>query len=222
MPTDMNRYEQITYKGHHINIYYAECPENPREWDNLGTFYTSHPHYRPEEDFYRHFERKEVFDEYRDFLDSFEKKYIALKIYLYDHSGLTISSGPFSCPWDSGLFGMVAVSIEKVKKEYGWKVLTQSRRKKIEEYLQNEIDTYNEYLHGEVYGFQITPEDDDTEILDSCWGFFGDDGLDQLKDECQAFIDEKIAEDNRQELANRLRLYGPELPFPEFALSTIQ
>lgn len=212
----MNRYEQITYKGHHINIYYDESPESPRKWSNLGTFYTAHPRYQTEEDFYQHFEQEDVFDEYRDFLDSFEKTYIALKIYLYDHSGLTISSVPFSCQWDSGWFGIVAVSIEQVKKEYGWKVLTQSRRKKIEEYLQNEIDTYNEYLHGEVYGFQITPEDDDTEILDSCWGFFGNDGLDQLKSECRAFIDDKIDEDNRA----RLRLLGPELPFPEFALST--
>ena len=95
-----------------------------------------------------------------------------------------------------------------------------NRRKKIEEYLQNEIDTYNEYLHGEVYGFQVTPEDDDTEILDSCWGFFGDDGLDQLKSECQAYIDDRIAEDNRQKQAEYLCTFGLELPFPEFALST--
>ena len=140
--------------------------------------------------------------------------------FLYDHSGLSISSGPFSCRWDSGWFGIVAGSVEQVKKEYGWKVLTQSRRKKIEEYLQNEIDTYNEYLHGEVYGFQVTPEDDDTEILDSCWGFFGDDGLDQLKSECQAYIDDRIAEDNRQKQAEYLCTFGLELPFPEFALST--
>ena len=83
-----------------------------------------------------------------------------------------------------------------------------------------EIDTYNEYLHGEVYGFQVTPEDDDTEILDSCWGFFGDDGLDQLKSECQAYIDDRIAEDNRQKQAEYLCTFGLELPFPEFALST--
>ena len=99
----MELYKQITYKGHHINIYYDAEPKSPRKWDNLGTFYTSHPNYRPEEDFYRHFEREEVFDRYGDFQDSFEKKYIALKIYLYDHSGLAISSGPFACRWDLSL-----------------------------------------------------------------------------------------------------------------------
>lgn len=217
----MELYEQITYKGHHINIYYDADPQSPREWDNLGTFYTSHPHYRPEEDFYRHFEREEVFDEYRDFLDSFEKKYIALKIYLYDHSGLTISSGPFACPWDSGLFGMVAVNIDKVKKEYGWKKITAARRRKIESYLQGEIDTYDQYLRGEIYGYRITPEDHDDEVLDSCWGFFGDNGIEQLKVECRDTIDGLVADSKKQEQEEVLRIFGPELPFPEFALSTI-
>ena len=217
----MELYEQITYKGHHINIYYDADPQSPREWDNLGTFYTSHPHYRPEEDFYRHFEREEVFDEYRDFLDSFEKKYIALKIYLYDHSGLTISSGPFACRWDSGLFGMVAVNIDKVKKEYGWKKITAARRRKIESYLQSEIDTYDQYLRGEVYGYRITPESDDSDLLESGWGFFGDEGIETIKSECRATIDALVADRKKQEWEARLRISGPELPFSEFALSTI-
>lgn len=217
----MELHEQTSYKGHHINIYYDPDPQSPREWDNLGTFYTSHLNYRPEEDFYRHFEREEVFDENRDFLDSFKKKYIALKIYLYDHSGLTISSGPFSCPWDSGLFGMVAVSIEKVKKEYGWKKITAARRRKIEGYLQREIDIYDQYLRGEVYGFQITPEDNDSDILGSCWGYFGDNGIEQLKAECRDTIDALITDRKKQEREERLRIFGPELPFSELVLSTI-
>lgn len=217
----MELYKQITYKGHHINIYYDAEPKSPRKWDNLGTFYTSHPNYRPEEDFYRHFEREEVFDRYGDFQDSFEKKYIALKIYLYDHSGLAISSGPFACRWDSGLFGMVAVSIEKVKKEYGWKKITAARRRKIESYLQGEIDTYDQYLRGEIYGYRITPEDHDDEVLDSCWGFFGDNGIEQLKVECRDTIDGLVADRKKQEQEEVLRIFGPELPFPEFALSTI-
>lgn len=217
----MELYEQTAYKGHHIDIYYDADPQSPREWDNLGTFYTSHPHYRPEEDFYRHFERKEVFDEYRDFLDSFEKKYIALKIYLYDHSGLTISSGPFSCPWDSGLFGMVAVSIEKVKKEYGWKKITAARRRKIESYLQREIDTYDQYLRSEVYGYRITPESDESDLLESGWGFFGDEGIETIKSECRTTIDALVADRKKQGQDERCRILGPELPFSELVLSTI-
>lgn len=215
----MNLHERIEYNGHHIDIYYDESPESPRAWDNLGTFYTAHRRYRPEKEFDEHFRREEVFDRYGDFSDSFEKKYIALKIYLYDHSGQTISSSPFSCPWDSGLFGIVAVSVEKVKKEYGWKLLTAARRRKIEEYLQGEIDIYDNYLRGEVYGYRITPADDKDDVLESCWGYYGKSGLEQLEDECRDMIDHLISEKERREHEEHLRIFRPELPFPELALN---
>lgn len=216
----MDRYEQITYKRYHINIYYDESPESPREGDNLGTFYTAHRRYRPEKDFTSHFNFDKVCDGRPGNLrKSFLRDYIALNIFLYDHSGQTISSSPFSCPWDSGWFGIVAVSVEKAKQEYGWKVLTKSRREKIERYLQGEIDTYDQYLRGEVYGFEVTPENDDTKVLDTCWGFFGDDGIKEIKNECRAFIDAEIVRKKKQEWKERLRIMGPELPFPEFALS---
>lgn len=214
-------HKQIEYRGYLINIHYDEDPESPREWDNLGTFYTSHPNYLPEKNFRDYFDRGDVFDEDGNFTDSFEKKYIALKIYLYDHSGLTICSGPFSCRWDSGLFGMVAVSIEKVKKEYGWKVLTKSRRRKVEEQLQAEIDTYDQYLRGEVYGFRICPADDDSQIIDSCWGYFGDGGLADIEGQCRDVIDDHIAREQQAAAEQRIYQLGPELPFPEFVLSTL-
>lgn len=212
-------YETLCHRGYDIDIYYDTTPESPRKWDNLGTFYTAHRSYRPEKEFDEHFQREEVFDRYGDFSDSFEKKHIALNLYLYDHSGLTISSSPFSCRWDSGWFGIVAVSVEKVKKEFGWKLLTAARRRKIEGYLQGEIDTYDNYLRGEVYGYRITPADDKDNVLESCWGYFGDDGIEQLEEECRDTIDCLIARQKKQEHEERLRIFGPELPFPEFALS---
>ena len=33
------------------------------------------------------------------------------------------------------------------------------------------------YYTGEVFGYCITPEDDDSNELDSCWGFYGTDSL---------------------------------------------
>ena len=213
-------YKTLCHRGYDINIYYDSSPESPRKWDNLGTFYTAHRRYRPEKEFDEYFDFDEVCDERPgDLRESFLKKYIALNLYLYDHSGLVVSSGPFSCRWDSGWFGIVAVSIEKVKKEYGWKVLTQTRRQKIEGYLQGEIDTYDSYLRGEVYGYRITPADDKGNVLESCWGYFGDFGLEQLEDECQAIIDSHIAKQKEQELKERLRIFGLELPFPEFAFN---
>lgn len=213
--------EEVEYKGHCINIYIDDCPDDPRSWDNMGTFYTAHRHYQPEESFKANFDIEDVCEDGQpgDFSKSFLKEYVALNIYLYDHGGLTISSVPFSCPWDSGWFGMVAVSIEKVKKEYGWKKLTKSRRSKIEKYLQGEIEIYDQYLRGEVYRYEVTPVGDEDNVLESVGGYFGDYGIEEIKADCRAIIDFHIRDGARREHEERQRILSPEIPFPEFAIN---
>lgn len=76
---------------------------------------------------------------------------------------------------------------------------------------------YDQYLRGEVYGFQVTPIDDGGEIIDSCWGYFGKDGLEQIESECRAIIDNLIARKQQDKQTEQLRLFGPKFPFPEFA-----
>ena len=214
-----NLYQQETYKGFNINIERDCDAENPRDWDNLGTMYTMHRNYQPEKQFNEHFEWNEVFDEHRDLLDSFEKKYIALKFYLYDHSGQTVSTSPFSCPWDSGLFGIIAVDIEKVKKDYGWKKVTKKRRKQIESYLEGEVELYDNYCTGEIYRFEVTKIDDDNSI-ESCGGYFGDDGVKSIISECKVSIDSEISRiktEKRQEILDKINKYGKQMClFPEF------
>lgn len=218
----MELFEQIPYQGYHINIYYDPDPESPREWDNLGTFYTAHRRYQPEENFDKHFNIREVCENGRPgtFRESFLQKYIAQNIYMLDHSGQTVSTTSFNDSWDSGWLGIVAVSIDKVKKEYGWKVLTSKRRGQIEKYLTGEVETYDNYLRGEVYGYEITPENDDNNVLDSCWGYFGDENLEHLERECKSIVDGYIIkekQDKLKELAEKFRKYGRQLllPFPE-------
>ena len=41
----------------------------------------------------------------------------------------------------------------------------------------------------------------------------------QLEEECRNIIDNLITRQKKQERAEYLRIFGPELPFPEFALS---
>jgi hypothetical protein len=104
-----------------------------------------------------------------------DKHYITLPLYLYDHSGITISTGPFSCPWDSGQVGFTYVSIKDVKKEWNWKVITKKRRQEAINLLESEVKTYDMYLTGEIFGFVIKPKDNNKliECDDSCWGFYG-------------------------------------------------
>lgn len=123
-----------------------------------------------------------------------DKYYILLPLYLYEHSGITMSTGPFSCPWDSGQVGWIYVSKECVRKEYGWKKITKSREKQICRYLEGEVETYDQYLTGEVYGYII--EDEYGEELDSCWGYYGDHHNSGIYDASLSIIDVLIKERN--------------------------
>ena len=38
-----------------------------------------------------------------------------LPLYMYEHSGIALSTTPFSCPWDSGRLGFVIMTKEKAK-----------------------------------------------------------------------------------------------------------
>lgn len=83
----------------------------------------------------------------------FDEHYLSLDLYLYDHSGLRMNTCGFSCPWDSGQVGIIAIAKERVRQEYGWKKITKARQAKILEYLNNEVKEYDQYLSGDVHGF---------------------------------------------------------------------
>lgn len=99
------------------------------------------------------------------------KKHVVLPLYLFDHSGITMNTTGFSCPWDSGQVGWIYASKEDVLKEYGGKLLTRGKRDKAEKLMRAEVSYYDSYLRGECYGFELHKGD---EQLDSCWGFIGD------------------------------------------------
>jgi hypothetical protein len=103
---------------------------------------------------------------------------VILPLYLYDHSSLSISTNPFSCKWDSGQVGFIFVSKETLRKEYGVKYITEKIIEKATVIIKNEVETYNDYLSGSVYGFTV--EDVNGKEIDSCWGFFGESGMNEI------------------------------------------
>lgn len=181
--------EETTFGNYRIRVQCDDSPESPREWDNLGTMVCWHGRYNlgdvdgqreysSTDDFWFDISGVEDNGEEEDLERAIKVAYeknIILPLYLYDHSGITMSTGPFSCPWDSGQVGYIYVSLEKVRDEYKWKRITKERRERIEKYLTGEVETYDMYLRGDVYGFTITREDEDGEEvdIDSCWGFYG-------------------------------------------------
>jgi len=152
-----------------LEIHSDDSSDSPRSWYNLGTMFCKHGRYDLGD---KHsYERKYL----HRIEANKEGKYIVLPLYLYDHSGITMRTTPFSCPWDSGQVGVIFVEKNKVREEYGWKVITAKRKEKILERLKGEVETYDQYLRGEVYGFRKLV---DGEEVDSCWGFYGSDHRD--------------------------------------------
>jgi hypothetical protein len=116
---------------------------------------------------------------------------VILPLYLYDHSGITMNTAGFSCPWDSGQVGWIYADEEAIRKEYG--EVTPETLEKAEKLLQGEVENYDYYLTGQCYGFQLFRGDEE---IDSCWGFLGDirDVQDAVKEylpaECEDIVED--------------------------------
>jgi hypothetical protein len=148
-----------------IEIYQDDTPENPRDWDNLGTLVTWTRKYEIGD---RHeFDTPESF---QDFMKSKPCPAVALPIYLYDHSGIMLSTSPFSDPWDSGQIGFIYVERKKICEQYNCKQIGPRTRRQVLRILRGEVEVYSHYLAGEVYGYRLL-NDLGTE-LSSCWGFY--------------------------------------------------
>lgn len=100
------------------------------------------------------------------------KEFEILPLYLYDHGGITISYKPFSCRWDSGQVGYIYVHKKRALEETGIKAWNANSRKKIREMLKSEVEEYDNYITGRVYGYILENRGNPD---DSCWGFYGDD-----------------------------------------------
>lgn len=182
-----------------------------KDFDNASTFVCDHGRYNlGHEDGHR--KAREAIYASRDYKERWEERYdfangpdlfrmiqecsdiVWLPLYLYDHSGITISTGKFSCPWDSGQVGFAFITRADVLKEYGGNRLTKAIIEKAENLIRGEVETYDTYLRGEVYGYVI--EDEDGDHLDACWGFYG---IDYATQEGQAalqtYADEKLEEE---------------------------
>jgi hypothetical protein len=57
---------------------------------------------------------------------------LVLPIYKFEHGGVAFSAGSFSCPWDSGFVGYIALSKATIRGEYGVKRISKKLREKVE------------------------------------------------------------------------------------------
>jgi hypothetical protein len=175
-----------------LKIFQDSDVESPRDWDNLGTMICFHRRYNLGDE--------HNFDNPEEFRECVSDIAVILPLYLYDHSGITMSTTPFSCPWDSGQVGWIYVTKEEIRKNYGVKRISKKLLERVTNYLVSEVKTYDQYLTGEVYGFQLVEKStcncgaEHEEILDSCWGFYGTDWKENGILECLDSNDRAVVE----------------------------
>ncbi len=143
---------------------------------------------------------EEVQDNFNYYTD-YSKDYFIFPVYAYIHSGVALSLGnsgyPFNCRWDVSSTGFLLVNKTDINFNYSRENSDLYAGKTDEEisYIYGEglIETWNQYLSGDVYGFNVIErkafkkvyadgsesEDDDEDfeenVIDSCWGFYGSD-----------------------------------------------
>ncbi len=166
-----NIIENEKYK---LEIFDDLDPCSPREFDNLGTMVCFHNRYKVGDETGLKSSDFSSWEELESYLYKEENALIVIPIFMYDHSGLWINTTGFSCPWDSGQIGYIYASKEKVRKEYNYKRISKKLKEQVKEILCSEVDLYNDYLSGNVYGFTLTDKEKDEE-LDSSSGFYGTD-----------------------------------------------
>lgn len=114
---------------------------------------------------------------------------VSLPLWLYDHSGITISCGdrvyPYNDRWDSGLVGWIVYARQKDDGE-DWRKNAFAR-------MRAEVEEYDHYLTGEVYGFTLYENGEET---DTIWSYYGDDLTQNgILDECPG-LTEALASDS--------------------------
>lgn len=97
-------------------------------------------------------------------------RYVGMPVYAYVHSGSTIATTPFSCPWDSWQSGFIYAPRLTCVAEFGKKRFTKKVQERAIKYAEGVVKDFNSYLTGDVWGAKVFVGEEEKE---SVWGFIG-------------------------------------------------
>jgi hypothetical protein len=168
----MGRYSTTIFKevlpdGATITVFPDECPPNPRkEFSQLGQMFCWHRRYDLGDE--HQFANPDAFE-----ADFARVPHVRLPLFLYDHSGITMRTTPFSCQWDSGQVGWIVVTHDSLREEF--------RRKRLSKNLLVKAAEYDQYLQGDVWVLEHLDPDD--QVIDALGGIYGEDyAIEEAKD----------------------------------------
>jgi hypothetical protein len=169
--------ETFKHKGLRISIEQDIDVESPRGDYNVGTMVCFHKRYTLGDKHHYSANDYSGWDEIAAAIEREEGPLaVILPLRLFDHSGISMSvgSGAHACDpggWDSGQVGWIFATKKKAVEEWGKKLCTKRVIEQATEFLIGEVETYDQYLTGDVYYYSI--KDESGEILDSLSGCYG-------------------------------------------------
>jgi hypothetical protein len=201
--------ETVEYRDHLIEIHYDPEPMSPRDWDNGTHMVCFHTRYDLGD---KHDLRSEDHAGWAELVAAIRETYDVvgpiLPLWLYDHGGITMRVGgaddngnPFmdAGGWDSGIVGFIFM--DRAGQE-----MCGTPDDHIETCLKGDVETYDRYLTGQVYGHVIkgpkltrTVLDDSGHVLrtftereevDACWSYYGE--VSELIAECKGIVDAEL------------------------------
>ena len=164
--------EKWTIGKYNVETHYDLTPENPREMGNICKIIVCNRKYvlgdinLKENDF----------NSFDDFFNKMKRKYnpfVILPLYVLDHSGLHLSLTRL-CQWDSSLIGVILIKKRELKNGFKLKKVTDNEITLAKTVINQELQTYNDYLVGNVYGFKIF---ENGEVVNSVWSFYDYDNM---------------------------------------------
>lgn len=189
--------QEPSYK---LKIEYDNTPLNPRtDCDNFGKMVCWHRRYDlgDKHDFSEPSEfLKQLINADNDSLEDLsltelkelaDRNNVIMPLYLYDHSGISISCSntyPYNDRWDAGQVGWIYASYDDIQKEFD--DVNSETIEKAKSILIGETTAYDNYLRGDCYGYTI--EKNGVEV-ESCWGYLGD--LREMVSEMKSGVDKE-------------------------------
>ena len=184
-------------KNYKLEIFHDEDPMNPRtEWDNTTTMICFHKRYNLGD---KHDFNSRDYESWSEMEQAIKNHYEVLAIkplYLYDHSGITISTSPFGCQWDSGQVGFVIIDKDNLQRISG--DADGFNELNLEEIIEAEVETYDSYIQGEVYGYKIIEVEtcdkghEHEEIIESCGGYYKEEEAEEEGNSLLKHYQEKV------------------------------
>lgn len=183
-----------------VKIFYDEYAQSPNEWDQQAQVAYCSNRYTLGSEEVSQDRLQEIGEEIA------AGTLIGLPVYAYIHGGVALSTGSFSCKWDSGQSGWVYMTEEDAVKVYG---KCDDIKDKALAYCEAIVEEWHHYLSGDVYGYvvEVLAEGDDEngdsgwENDDGCCGFYGSEHAEACAKEAGEAVWERVQKERAEAAA---------------------